>query len=530
MITTAYAPLQYAGNGSTKDFSVTWPYFADTDLVVTLRDDTTGTDTLQAISTDYTATTPSPAPGTGTVTFVAAPASGETVVIERAVPLTQQIDYVEDDAFSAASHEEALDRACLHAQERKSDVDHTPKFPASDPAASIGDLPSSVVRAGKYLGFDTDGEPVAFDAPADTTALSTFGASLGLSADAAAARTLLEVGDDDSYGNLLINGDFAYAPKGNGPFTAVSVWKNWDCAYLFPKWKLVSDGSDIVDVQRQTSVVPTNRTHAVLFDVETAEKKYGFVQLVEERIGQYMRGESLSLGFWARTTAAVTIKAAVISSTNGDGLDLADIVSAWGGQGTDPTLAGGYSYEDSSATSFALSADTWTWCEVKDVTISGTAKMIGVFFWADVGNVGSNNVGDCLYVSAFSLTKGMVAVEADPRPTAIEVAMCHRFHQHYAIGTGESRIFFVWSGTNGTGSSQTFSVPFFLKGKLRTYNAVVSIAAITEWTVSNISNLDASNAGDNVVVIEFDVAASSFGTIVPDTTGDPYLDVYADIW
>jgi len=197
MITTAYAPLQYAGNDSTKAFSVTWPYFADTDLVVTIRDDTTGVDTLQTISTHYTATTPSPAPGTGTVTFVTAPASGETVVIERAVPLTQQIDYVEDDSFPASSHEEALDRALMHAQERKSDVDHTPKFPASDPAASIGDFPSSIARASGYAGYDTDGKPTVYSAAVSMTGVSPFMETVLDDADAATARGTLVVAQAD---------------------------------------------------------------------------------------------------------------------------------------------------------------------------------------------------------------------------------------------------------------------------------------------------------------------------------------------
>jgi hypothetical protein len=193
MITTAYEILQIAGDGGTVDFAVTWPYFETSDLVVNLRDDAAGTDVLQGLGSEYTATTPDPAPGTGTITFTTAPPSGQTVVIERATPLTQQIDYMQDGSFPSASHEEALDRATMHDQERKVDSERALMFPATDPVASRGEIPGAVTRASGYQGYSATGVPVILAAPADTTTLSVWGAAFGVLADAAAGRSELGV-------------------------------------------------------------------------------------------------------------------------------------------------------------------------------------------------------------------------------------------------------------------------------------------------------------------------------------------------
>jgi len=118
-VSTAYAPLESAGNGSTTAFSVTWPFFLSSDLVVTLVA-STGAETVQTISTHYSVsggTDSDGLPATGTVTMVTAPASGETLRIERATPNTQASVWTKSGSFSAKTLEAALDRRTLVAQE-----------------------------------------------------------------------------------------------------------------------------------------------------------------------------------------------------------------------------------------------------------------------------------------------------------------------------------------------------------------------------------------------------------------------------
>lgn len=99
-VSTSYAPLSYAGNGATTAFAVTWPFFTGT-LVVTLVS-SAGVETVKTLTTHYTVSGGTDAdglPATGTVTMLTAPASGETLRIERMTPKTQASAWAANDAF-----------------------------------------------------------------------------------------------------------------------------------------------------------------------------------------------------------------------------------------------------------------------------------------------------------------------------------------------------------------------------------------------------------------------------------------------
>ena len=84
--------VTYSGNGSTTVFPYSFKIFANSDLVVSLRNDTTGVSTTQTLTTDYTVSGAGTDSG-GNVTFVTAPASGNTVKIERNLAFTQTTVY-----------------------------------------------------------------------------------------------------------------------------------------------------------------------------------------------------------------------------------------------------------------------------------------------------------------------------------------------------------------------------------------------------------------------------------------------------
>lgn len=110
--------FSYAGNDVTTVFSFPAYFLANEDLVVILRDDATGVETLQTITTDYTVSGAGVQLG-GSVTMIVAPATGETLVIYRDPALTQGLDLVENDSLPAESVEEALDRNTMLSQRLK---------------------------------------------------------------------------------------------------------------------------------------------------------------------------------------------------------------------------------------------------------------------------------------------------------------------------------------------------------------------------------------------------------------------------
>ena len=157
-ISTTIIKNSYSGNASQTVFPYTFKISADADIQVILRS-ALGTETVKAISTDYTVSGAGDANG-GNVTMVVAPASGETLVIRRATIQTQTIDLVENDPFSAETVEGGFDKSISLVQEIQEEADRAIKLSRTNTMASTEFTVDAVTRAGKILGFDSAGELV----------------------------------------------------------------------------------------------------------------------------------------------------------------------------------------------------------------------------------------------------------------------------------------------------------------------------------------------------------------------------------
>ena len=149
----------YSGNGSTTEFAYGYKIFADTDLQVIIRVNSTGVETVKTLTTHYTVAGAGDASG-GSITFTSGniPASGETVVIIREVPQTQAIDYIANDPFPAESHEEGLDRATMTTQQVQEELNRSIKLSRTNTMTSTEFAVGASDRASKVLGFDANGE------------------------------------------------------------------------------------------------------------------------------------------------------------------------------------------------------------------------------------------------------------------------------------------------------------------------------------------------------------------------------------
>ena len=149
----------YSGNGSTTQFAYGFKIFADSDLIVIIRTDSTGAETVKTLTTHYTVAGAGDASG-GSITFTSGntPASGETVVIIREVPQTQAIDYIANDPFPAESHEEGLDRATMTTQQVQEELDRSIKLSRTNTMTSTEFTVGATDRANKILAFDSSGE------------------------------------------------------------------------------------------------------------------------------------------------------------------------------------------------------------------------------------------------------------------------------------------------------------------------------------------------------------------------------------
>ena len=207
----------YSGNGTLDTFNYTFKVFADADIQVIIRD-ATATETVKTLTTHYTVTGAGSASG-GTIVFTAGniPSATETVVIRRASPQTQAIDYIANDPFPAESHEEGLDRSMMAIQQLQEEIDRSIKLSRTNTMTSTEFAVGSTDRAGKIFGFDDNGELVV------SQELGTFKGDWSASTTYA-ARDIVK---DTSTNNIFLC-NTGHTSSGSQPLTTNTDSAKWD--------------------------------------------------------------------------------------------------------------------------------------------------------------------------------------------------------------------------------------------------------------------------------------------------------------
>jgi hypothetical protein len=217
------------GNGSTTAFPFPYAFHAKADLIVLSTVITTGVETEKDLTTDYTISGTPDALGHyssgGTVNFLVAPASTVRITIYRSPTRTQLLDLADASAFPAESVEAQFDYVTMLIQRLAERVNRTLAQPDGD-TLNVEFIPSKVDRASMYLGFDSDGDPVALDAPTDTSITTAFSQTLLDDANAATARaTLSAVGlsGDETVAGVKTLSSNPVVSGGGVQFPAVAV-------------------------------------------------------------------------------------------------------------------------------------------------------------------------------------------------------------------------------------------------------------------------------------------------------------------
>ena len=224
--------------------------------------------------------------------------------------------------------------------------------------------------------------------------------------------------------NHIINGDFSVAQRG----TSFGSSSNYDDFYTLDRWYILCDGiNDVIDVTQETSTVPTNQKYAIALDVETVNKKFGIAQIIENVNCVGLTGGNVTLSFKAKvssTTKLDNVKAAIVAWSGTADTVTSDIISAWGAEGTNPTLIANATYENTPANlnvttsyaSYSLSAN---------IDTASTSNII-VFIWSDVTDT---TAGDFLYITDVQLEPGTLATPFERRSYGQELALCERYFQ-----------------------------------------------------------------------------------------------------
>jgi hypothetical protein len=245
--------------------------------------------------------------------------------------------------------------------------------------------------------------------------------------------------------NRLINGGMTVAQRG----TSFTSGANNNDAYVLDRFYILSDGNDAIDVT-QTTTVPTGAKFSIGLDVETTNKKFGIAQIIENANCFDAIGGQVTLSFQAKvssTTKLDNVKCAIVAWSGTADTVTSDIISAWGAEGTNPTLIANATYENSPA-NLNVTTNFATYSVTANVDTASTSNII-VFIWSDVTDT---TAGDFLYITNVQLEKGTQATSFEYRQYGTELALCQRYFQTYGNG-------FLFSARTNSTSSVVFGVP-----------------------------------------------------------------------
>jgi len=244
--------------------------------------------------------------------------------------------------------------------------------------------------------------------------------------------------------NMIINGDMVVAQRGatitDAQVDSVSTTTNADDSYTLDRWILLSDGNNIVDVKQSDTSPIDGSAKTIQLEVETADKKFGIVQIIEninchDAIGTSGR-VSLSFKMKASDASIDDVRAAVVSWSGTADSVTSDIVSNWQAEGTNPTLITNATYENTPAnlnptTSFAE-------YKIENILVdtSSTGNLL-VFIWSGVTDV---EVDDSLFITDVQLETGVAANPFVRKPIQQTMLDCERYYET-SLGWGDDSAF-----------------------------------------------------------------------------------------
>ena len=234
-----------------------------------------------------------------------------------------------------------------------------------------------------------------------------------------------------SHKNLLINGGQRHAQRGasgSATFTDATNSTNADDSYLLDRWYILSDGNNIIDVSQQTLGGVSAQEHYVRLDIDTAQKKVAYCQIVENKNLKGVIGQTVSVSAEIQVSNATRlsdIRMVVLSFNEGIDTVTSDWVSAWAAEGAVPTPIANVTAENVAAD---LSVTTsWVRYEIENISIdtAGADNVAACIYQNNVATASAT--GDFLEITNFQLESGTVSTDFEYRDVGYELSLCQRY-------------------------------------------------------------------------------------------------------
>jgi hypothetical protein len=252
--------------------------------------------------------------------------------------------------------------------------------------------------------------------------------------------------------NGIINGDFRVAQRGTS-FTSATTPPNSDDTYLLDRWILLSDGNDIVDVSQTVRATPNGSYAEMKAEVETANKQFGFLTILEAKDSARFIGKTVSLSFKARMAAADdnthSLKAAILSWNSTADTVTSDVVATWQAS---PAYVANWTAENTPVSKTLTTTEQTLKVEGIAVDTAST-KNIAVFIFCDQTD---GVVDDAVIITDVQLEIGSKATDFEPKSYQQSLELCKR----YCLIGGGGMAGSIYSASSSSPMVGAFSLVF----------------------------------------------------------------------
>jgi len=159
--------IVYTGSAGVGPYAFPFEVLTNTDINVYKND------TLLTLTTNYSVTI-SPTLGTGSITLVSAATSSDRITIVGARAVQRTTDFTTGGDFFANTLNDEMDSQTILTQQIAETAERSIKAPVTDPTNINMTLPKNTDRAGKFLGFDVNGNPVAVEGTGETPSVQNM--------------------------------------------------------------------------------------------------------------------------------------------------------------------------------------------------------------------------------------------------------------------------------------------------------------------------------------------------------------------
>jgi hypothetical protein len=450
----------YTGNGSNKLFSITFPYLDTSDIDVYLNG------TLQTIITEYTFANAT------TVEFVAAPANGAVVLLDRSTDdATLQATFFPGSSIKANDLNFNFDQVLYLSQETANIAQNqstaglqtqiTAANNTSNTALTTANAATVTANSANTTATGIAGTANTALTNANAAVVTANSATSTANAATVIANSALSTVSGLSGVNLnrIINGDMRIDQRNAG--AAVTVDNG--APYTLDRW-LVEDGSDAVLSAQQTTDVPAGQgfTNSLRVTATTADASIGASQF--DVITQIIEGFNCSdLGWGGAGANSVTASFWVKASVAGQ---YSCTVYNYNQSRINPqpfTINSANTWEKKTVTFAGDTTGTWLTTNGRgiafNVYLALGSSLLGSAGWngsSIFGVTGQANavatVSNTFYITGVQLESGAAATPFERRSYGTELALCQRY---FEVGT--SAFFGYHLATGGIGSHVSYA-------------------------------------------------------------------------